>query len=133
VSYLGRLAAHPQINQLPTAAKFLQQALSIARSVHNTRGIRIELTRYIDVLIALGQYDKAEPLLDESEWLNQAANDQIGIAWNYKHRGQFQQRVDARQGDELIRQGRQMLSRLGIADDEWRPEFDAALKSDREG
>jgi len=120
--------AHPDIGQFADAAKFLSGALTIAREIHNTRGIRIELTRLIDVLLLLQQYEKAEHLLQESEQRNQDANDQIGIAWNLKHRGQLEQRTNVERGNELVRHGVQKLEEIGIANEEWRPEFEAALK-----
>ncbi len=108
LSHMGRLAAHPLLKQSAKikAEEFLREALTIARQLHSIRGIRIELTRLIDVLISLQEYDEAEELLKESEQRNQEAGDDLGIAWNHKHRGQLMHaHGDFDAGNELILQG----------------------------
>lgn len=67
LSYMGQLAAHPKLGNLSKAEEFLRESLKIAREIHNIRGVRIELTRLINILIAQEKYEEAEQLLSESE------------------------------------------------------------------
>jgi tetratricopeptide (TPR) repeat protein len=112
--------------RLSDAEQFLRKALDIARPMHNFRGVRIELTRLIDVLIEVNE-NEARELLTESESHNRRTDDLLGIAWNLKQRGQLEKRrgnVEA--GNNLIRQGIQQLAEIGFP--EYIPEFEAALK-----
>ena len=123
-SHIGRLAQ--QVGELAKAEGLLRSSLSIARDIRNLRGIRIELTRLIDVLIALGKHDEARSLLDESEQRNLEARDDVGIAWNLKHRGQLQKaQGHIEDGNHLIRQGIQKVREIRY--EEFIPEFESAL------
>jgi len=130
---MGRLAAQSgrlvQSEELLRKSKgLLQDALAVAKEIRNNRGIRIELTRLIDTLIELREYEEAKELLVESEQRNKADNDRLGIAWNLKHLGQLEQaHGEVNEGNVLIRQGIQQLAESGFP--EYRPEFEAALKN----
>ena len=129
LSYMGQLAAHPKLGNLSKAEEFLRESLKIAREIHNIRGVRIELTRLINILIAQGKYEEAEQLLSESEQLNRQADDKIGLAWNLKHRGQLERRQgNLESGDRLILQGIFKLVEIGIEEEAWLEEFKALLK-----
>jgi len=124
---MGQLAAHPQVGNLPKAEEFLRESLAIAQEIHNIRGIRIEMSRLIDILIPLRKYQEATELLKESEQLNQQANDRIGMAWDLKHRGQLDQAGgNIQQGDCLIWHGIHKLRNMEI-EDAWLDEFVAVL------
>ncbi len=128
LSEAGRLAA--QSAKLPLARSLLEKALKIANEIGNTKGIRIELTRLIDVLIALQDYAKAKEMLEASEDLHRKADDEIGNAWNLKYRGQLEKaQAHTEQGNQLIQQGIQRLVAMGLGNMEWIHEFEVALKS----
>ena len=128
LSEAGRLAA--QSGKLPSAKSLLEKSLKIAGDMGNTKGIRIEMTRLIDVLVSLKDYSKAEDLLRASEKLHQKADDEIGNAWNLKCRGQLKRaQGHTEQGNELIRQGIQKLVDMGLGNMAWIDEFKRALEN----
>jgi tetratricopeptide (TPR) repeat protein/mRNA-degrading endonuclease RelE of RelBE toxin-antitoxin system len=110
LSHLGELHAHPQNGRLAEARTLFEEALELARQIHNTRGIRIELTRLIEVQLALHDYTAADSCLGESERFNREADDVVGLAWNNKHRGQLlHAHGDLEGGNRLIHQGIELL------------------------
>ena len=120
----GLLAA--DTGDFGAAEGFIRRSLDLARELRNYRGERIGLTRLIDVLIQRQRMNLAEPLLLESEQRNIESNDQIGRAWNLKHRGQLEYaRGNVETGNTLIRQGIQQLIDMGELD--YVPDFTAVL------
>ncbi|CAG0990122.1 hypothetical protein GPROT1_02945 [Gammaproteobacteria bacterium] len=125
LSGLGRL--EDELGRYDVAKPLLDEALVIARGTHNTRGMRIELTRLINVLIPLREIDRATELMKESELLNRQADDYIGLAWNLKHQGQLEQLAgNVAHGNGLIQQGIDMLKKYHIR--EHIDEFSAAIR-----
>lgn len=91
-----------------------RECLSITKKLHMSRGVRVQLTNLIEVLIRLTRFDEAEKILHESEERNKEAADKIGIAWNFKHRGQIQRaHGNTKDGDQLIKLGLEQLEQIG--------------------
>lgn len=117
ISHIGRLA--DQTGNLEQAEQWLRQALAIAREIGNRRGVRIELSRLINVLVQMPGSDlrEIERLLIEADKLNQAAKDSIGLAWTEKHHGQvLRRRGDVGGGNERIKRGIELLRKEGYTE-----------------
>jgi tetratricopeptide (TPR) repeat protein len=127
-SYLGRLAAHSAVRNFEQAEKYFRRALDLAQKLRNQRGVRIETTRLIDVLIKAEKFEEAAGLLREAHAANEAAQDRIGLAWDELYHGLLLKHAGrAAAGNARIRRGMDQFRTLGVADDEWRADFEAAL------
>lgn len=87
------------------------------------------INKFSGVNIRLNRISTAEEYLDESGQLNQEAEDRIGRAWNYKHRGQILKKIgEIGAVIELIRKGKQILNHIGNI--EYIADFNASLEQE---
>jgi len=123
LSHMGRLEL--RLGNLAQAEETFRKCLKLAEEIRAFRGIRILLTELAETLIRLGKYGEAKVILADSEKRNQDSNDQIGIAWNLKHRGQIAKAAgEIDYGNSLMQQGIQKLVEIG--NKEYIPEFEEA-------
>lgn len=110
------------------AEKYLLDCLAMTRQYQLSRGLRITLTNLVELYIRSNRITDAEQLLPESIERNNHAKDRIGIAWNYKHRGQVRKAQGFKdEGNQLILQGKSILEELG--NKEYLAEFEESLRA----
>ena len=127
LGHLGRTTMLAGDNE--EAERIFRRALRMAQELHSSMSARVHMSNLAEVLIRQARYAEAEPIVTESERRNEAANDQIGLAWNLKHRGQIAKaRGQIDHGNDLIRQGLDRL--LKLDDKEYVPEFEFALRQE---
>lgn len=125
-SLMGDAALRAQ--DYPTAEKIFRERLARARSIGNSLGIRISLGWLAEALIGIGNLAEAEQLLSECLQRSEEGQDDIGIAWVLKRKGQLEHaRGSYEEGNALIQQGIEKLRTINNVI--YIPDFEKALVS----
>ncbi len=118
LAYLGY--AYRQLSNYPTALRYLEEGLALARATDNATTEIIALNGMGWALMGQGKYDDARPYLTKALTVGRKARDRQGVALALQHLGD----VAYRQGDsdvaasyawECLALYRGLSDRLGIA------------------